>query len=79
MSADPTPWISSPAGVLAVLCAVAAFFFLLAEVTASRLFNYLPPLLFIYATPVVLNNSGVIPADTWATASATSFQPCGRT
>jgi uncharacterized membrane protein len=63
MTADPTPWISSPAGVLAVLCAVAALFFLLAEVTASRLFNYLPPLLFIYATPVVLNNAGIIPAD----------------
>lgn len=48
--------ISSPIGVLAVLCIVAAFFFLLAQVTASRLFHYLPPLLFIYATPVFLSN-----------------------
>jgi uncharacterized membrane protein len=48
--------ISSPIGVLAVLCAVAAFFFMLAQVTKARLFNYIPPLLFIYATPVFLSN-----------------------
>ena len=48
--------ISSPIGVLAVLCAVAAFFFLLAQSTDSKLFQYLPPLLFIYATPVLLSN-----------------------
>ena len=48
--------ISSPIGVLAVLCAVAAFFFLLAQVSEARLFNYVPPLLFIYATPVFLSN-----------------------
>lgn len=48
--------ISSPIGVLAVLCAVAAFFFLLAQVTEAKLFNYIPPLLFIYATPVFLSN-----------------------
>lgn len=55
--------ISSPIGVLAVLSAVAAFFFLLAQVTEAKLFNYIPPLLFIYATPVFLNNFGVIPSD----------------
>ncbi len=54
--------ISSPAGVLAVLCAVAAGFFLLAERSKLRFFDYVPPLIFIYATPVVLNNTGVIPA-----------------
>ena len=48
--------IDSPIGVLAVLCAVAAFFFLLAQVTATKLFKYVPPLLFIYATPVFLSN-----------------------
>jgi uncharacterized membrane protein len=55
--------ISSPIGVLAVLCIVAAFFFLLAQVTEAKLFNYIPPLLFIYATPVFLNNLNVIPSD----------------
>ena len=54
--------ISSPIGVLAVLCAVAAFFFLLAQVTKAKLFNFIPPLLFIYATPVFLNNFDVIPS-----------------
>ncbi|MDX1508076.1 MAG: DUF819 family protein [Woeseiaceae bacterium] len=54
--------ISSPAGVLAVLCIVAAFFFLLAQVSQAKLFNYVPPLLFIYATPVFLNNLDVIPS-----------------
>jgi uncharacterized membrane protein len=48
--------ISSPIGVLAVLSAVAAFFFLFAQVTKAKLFNFLPPLLFIYATPVFLSN-----------------------
>jgi uncharacterized membrane protein len=51
--------ISSPIGVLAVLCFVAAFFFLLAQVTESKLFQYLPPLLFIYATPVFLSNLAI--------------------
>ncbi len=48
--------ISSPIGVLAVLCSIAAFFFLFAQVSQARLFNFLPPLLFIYATPVFLSN-----------------------
>lgn len=55
--------VSSPLGVLAVLVFVAAFFFILQQVTQAKLFNYLPPLLFIYATPVFLNNFGVIPSD----------------
>ena len=55
-------WISSPVGVLAVLCAVAAFWFVAAQVTGWRLFQYVPPLLFIYATPVFLNNLDVIPS-----------------
>ena len=48
--------------MLAVLCVVAAGFFLLAERSKLRFFDYVPPLIFIYATPVILNNTGVIPA-----------------
>ncbi|HEX5765683.1 MAG TPA: DUF819 family protein [Woeseiaceae bacterium] len=55
-------WISSPGGVLAVLCAVAAFWFLVDQVTQWKLFQYVPPLLFIYVTPVFLNNFDVIPS-----------------
>ena len=58
----PTTLISSPAGTLAVLCAVAAVFFFLEQRTGAKLFQYVPPLLFIYATPVLLNNLHVIPS-----------------
>jgi len=54
--------ISSPIGVLAVLAFVAAFFFMLEQTTRAKLFQYIPPLLFIYATPVFLNNFDVIPS-----------------
>jgi uncharacterized membrane protein len=48
--------ITSPIGVLAVLCAVAGFFFYLEQATGAKLFQYVPPLLFIYLTPVILSN-----------------------
>ena len=53
--------ISSTAGVLATLCGICAFFFMLEKKTGWRLFQYLPPLIFIYLAPVVLSNSGVLP------------------
>ena len=53
--------ISSPAGILAVLAAVCAFFFFLEKQTGWKLFQYLPPLIFIYLTPVILSNAGLIP------------------
>jgi len=55
------PYISIPAGVLTVLCGVGAFFFFLEERTRWKLFNYFPPLIFIYAVPAILSNTGVIP------------------
>ncbi len=60
---NPDTLIASPLGVLAILVAIAAFFFFVAETTKAKLFNFLPPLLFIYATPVVLTNTGVIPSE----------------
>jgi uncharacterized membrane protein len=54
--------INSPGGVLAVLCAVAAFWFYIEQISGAKLFQYIPPLIFIYATPVFLNNLDVIPA-----------------
>jgi uncharacterized membrane protein len=48
--------ISSPIGVLAILCAVAGFFFYLEQATGAKFFQYVPPLLFIYITPVILSN-----------------------
>jgi len=53
--------ISSPAGVMAVLIAVVSFWFWVEKRSQAKIFNYLPPLLFIYATPVLLSNLGLIP------------------
>jgi uncharacterized membrane protein len=54
------PLIRSPIGVLTVLCGVGAFFFFLEERTRWKLFNYFPPLIFIYAVPAVMSNTGVL-------------------
>ncbi len=53
-------YVSSPVGVLTVLCGVGAFFFFLEERTRWRLFNYFPPLVFIYAVPAILSNTGIL-------------------
>jgi len=53
--------IDSPVGVMAVLVAVVSFWFWLEKKSQWRVFDFLPPLIFIYATPVVLSNSGLIP------------------
>lgn len=65
--------ISSPIGVLSVLCVVAAFWFLIQQVTNWKLFDYIPPLLFIYATPVILNNTGVIPGSSSVYSGLSAF------
>jgi len=54
--------ITSEAGLLAVLSGVCAVFYWLEKATRWRIFNYLPPLVFIYAVPAVLCNLGVLPA-----------------
>jgi uncharacterized membrane protein len=53
--------IDSPVGVMAVLVAVVSFWFWLEKKSHWKLFEYLPPLIFIYATPVLLSNTGIIP------------------
>jgi len=53
-------YISSPAGVLTVLCGVCAFFFFLEERTRWKLFNYFPPLIFIYAIPAIMSKTGLL-------------------
>ena len=65
--------VSSPVGVLAVLCAVCAFWFYVQQFTGWTLFDYVPPLIFIYATPVILNNTGVIPAASPIYSGLSSF------
>ncbi|MEE8404479.1 MAG: DUF819 family protein [candidate division Zixibacteria bacterium] len=59
----PEYLISSSAGVVAVLAAVTSLFFFLEKKTGWKLFNYFPPLIFIYLTPVALSNFGMIPTE----------------
>jgi uncharacterized membrane protein len=54
--------LTSPAAVLATLATVAAFFFWLEQWTRWKMFRLFPPLLFIYATPLILSNTGVLPS-----------------
>lgn len=56
-----TPLIESPVGVMTVLVSVVSFWFWLEKKTHWKIFNFLPPLIFIYATPVLLSNFGLIP------------------
>jgi len=58
--------IDSPVGVMAVLVAVVSFWFWLEKFSNWKIFSYLPPLIFIYATPVVLSNTGLIPFESAA-------------
>lgn len=66
-------FISSVPGVLTVLAGVCAFFFFLEKKTGWKLFEYLPPLIFIYLTPVILSNTGVIPTSSPAYGSIRSL------
>ena len=55
-------FLTSPAAVLSTLFSVCAVFFYLEKATQWKLFNYIPPLLFIYLVPVLFSNSGILPA-----------------
>ena len=46
---------------MTVLIAVVSFWFWLERATRWKIFEFLPPLIFIYASPVLLSNFGVIP------------------
>lgn len=48
---------------MTVLIAVVAFWFWLERSTRWKIFEFLPPLVFIYASPVLLSNYAVIPFD----------------
>jgi uncharacterized membrane protein len=61
-----SPLIDSPVGVMAMLVAVVSFWFWLEKKSGWKIFDYLPPLIFIYATPVVLSNTGLIPFESAA-------------
>jgi uncharacterized membrane protein len=53
--------ITDSAGILAILTGNAALWFFLEKQTKWKLFNFFPPLIFIYLIPGILSNTGVIP------------------
>ena len=46
-----------------MLCGVTAFWFWIAEKTGWKLFQYIVPMIWIYVTPMLLNNAGVLPSN----------------
>lgn len=54
--------IMDSAGILFVLAGNAALWFFLEKKTGWKLFNYLPPLIFVYLAPAVFSNTGLIPS-----------------
>jgi uncharacterized membrane protein len=56
--------ITSPAGILAVLAGIASAFFFLEKKTGWKLFDFFPPLIFIYVIPVAFSNTDIIPNKT---------------
>ena len=56
-----TPMITDSAGLLFVLAGNAALWFWLEKRTRWGMFNFFPPLIFIYLIPAILSNTGVIP------------------
>ena len=49
--------ITGSAGILFVLAGNAALWFFLEKRTGWKLFNFLPPLIFIYVTPAFFSNT----------------------
>ena len=56
----PDALVTSTPGLLFVLAANAALWFWLEQRTGWTLFEYVPPLIFIYALPAVFSNTGLI-------------------
>ncbi len=52
--------IQSSIGTLLVLASIVGFFFFLEKQFRWKIFQFLPPLLWIYSLPVLLGNTGVI-------------------
>ncbi|MFC1766316.1 DUF819 domain-containing protein [Planctomycetota bacterium] len=69
--------IQTPLAVLVTLTAITSLFFWIEQRTQWKLFNYLPPLIFIYATPTILSNTGVLtntsPVYDWMSANMLPF------
>ncbi len=56
-----TPFIDDSAGILFALAGNAALWFWLEKRTKAKVFQYFPPLIFIYMVPAIFSNTGLIP------------------
>ncbi|HVS65262.1 MAG TPA: DUF819 family protein [Thermoanaerobaculia bacterium] len=65
--------ITSTAGVLTALAGIAAFFFWIERKSGWKVFQFVVPLIWIYATPMVLRNVGVLPASSPAYDAMRTF------
>ena len=70
---SPLVEITTPLGVMTLLVGVAAFWFWLEQTSEWTIFNFLPPLLWIYATPIILSNTGVLPFSSGAYAGLREY------
>jgi len=55
--------ITNSTGILFILAGNAALWFFLQKRTGWKLFNYIPPLIFIYVLPACFSNAGLITSD----------------
>jgi uncharacterized membrane protein len=55
--------ITNSTGILFILAGNAALWFFLQKRTGWKLFNYIPPLIFIYVLPACFSNAGLISSD----------------
>jgi uncharacterized membrane protein len=55
------PLINESIGIIFILAGNAALWFWLEKSTKWKMFNFFPPLIFIYLVPGILSNTGVIP------------------
>lgn len=65
--------IEAPASVLLVLAGIVGLFFFLERQFHWRIFQYAPPLLWIYSLPVVLGNTKVIPQESSLYSGLSSY------
>jgi uncharacterized membrane protein len=55
------PLFSDTVGVMAVILMIPVFFLWLERTTRWKVFNVLPAIIWIFLTPIVLSNTGIIP------------------
>ncbi|HIA01149.1 MAG TPA: DUF819 family protein, partial [Myxococcales bacterium] len=55
------PLIHESIGIIFILAGNAAFWFWLEKRTGWKIFNFFPPLIFIYLIPAILSNTNLIP------------------